>query len=79
VQGFGDAVDFVLPHSEHCFCVRHLQESFKRKCYKEKAVKDELWEAARASNVHAFEYHINKIMEMDDDAHNYLSDVPCAS
>jgi hypothetical protein len=69
----------VLPHAEHCFCVQHLHANFKVKGYTGKAFKDELWGTAQASNIYAFEHHMQKIMLMDGVAHTYLSVVPSAS
>ena len=43
------------------------------------AFKDELWGAARATNIHAFNHHIQKILAMDRDAYKYLCDVPAVS
>ncbi|XP_059428510.1 uncharacterized protein LOC132162269 [Corylus avellana] len=78
-KGLGIAVKAVLPHAEHCFCVRHLHANLKAKGYTRKAMKDELWGAARASNVYAFDHHMRNIMSMEKGAHDYLSGVPKAS
>ena len=68
-------VDVVLPHAEHQFFVRHLHANFKLRDYMRKAFKDELWEAARATNIHAFNHHMQKILTIDKGAHTYLCDV----
>jgi hypothetical protein len=44
--------------------------------YTGKAFKDEIWGAARATNVYAFDDHMQKIYEIDKGAHTYLSGVP---
>ena len=44
-----------------------------------KAMKDEVWGAARSTNVYAFDHHMHNILTMDKRAHAYLSDVPKAS
>ncbi|XP_059431442.1 uncharacterized protein LOC132164938 [Corylus avellana] len=77
--GLGTAIDAMLPHVEHRFCVRHLHANFKAKVYTGKAFKDELWGAARTSNIYAFDHHMQKILSMDKGAHAYLSGVPKAS
>ncbi|XP_059446652.1 uncharacterized protein LOC132178221 [Corylus avellana] len=79
ILGLGTAVEVVLSHVEHCFYVRHLHANFKTKGYTGKAFKGELWGAARAFNIYAFEHHMQKIMLMDVGAHTYLSGVPSAS
>jgi hypothetical protein len=76
VQGLGTAVDIVLPHAEHRVCIRHLHANCKVRGYTGKAFKDEIWEAARATNVYAFDEYMQKIYEMDKGAHTYLSGVP---
>jgi hypothetical protein len=76
VQGLGSAVDIVLPHAEHRVCIRHLHANCKVRGYIGKAFKDEIWGAARATNVYAFDDHMQKIYEMDKGAHTYLSGVP---
>jgi hypothetical protein len=48
VQGLGDAIDKLLPHAKHMFCVWHLHANFKTRGYKGKAFKDELWATTRA-------------------------------
>jgi hypothetical protein len=44
-----------------------------------KAFKDELWGAAQVANIYAFNYHMQKISEMNKRAHTYLSGVSKAS
>ena len=39
---------------------------------------DELWGAAWAANVYAFDHHMQNILAMNKRAHAYLSDVPKA-
>jgi hypothetical protein len=43
--------------------------------YTDKAFKDELWGAAWATNIYAFDHHMQNIYEMDKHAHTYLSGV----
>jgi hypothetical protein len=69
----------VLPNAEHRFCVRHLHANLKLKGYTGKAFKDEVWGAARATNIHTFNYHMQRILAMDKGAHKYLCDVPKSS
>jgi len=79
VQGLGPAVDHLLPHAEHRFCVRHLHANFKTNGYEGKAFKDELWGATRASNATIFQHHMKVIQGMDADAYRYLNDINHAS
>ena len=65
----------MLPHAEHRFCIRHLHVNCKARDYTGKAFKDENWGAERATNVYAFDHHMQKIYEMDKSAHTYLSGV----
>ena len=76
VQGLGTAVDVVLPHAEHRFYIRHLRANCKARGYTSKALKDEIWGAARATNVYVFDHHMQKNYEIDKGAHTYLSGVP---
>ena len=66
----------MLPHAEHRFCIRHLHANCKARGYTGKAFKDEILGAAQATNVYAFDHHMQKIYEMDNGAHTYLSGVP---
>ncbi|XP_059461803.1 uncharacterized protein LOC132190770 [Corylus avellana] len=78
-KGLGTAVEVVLPHAEHRFCVRHLHANLKAKGYTGKAMKDQLWGAAYAANVYAFDHHMQNILSMEKGVHDYLSGVPKAS
>ena len=75
VYGLGTAVDVVLSHVEHRFCIRHLHANCKARGYTGKAFKDEIWGAARVTNVYAFNHHMQNIYEMDKGAHTYLNGV----
>jgi hypothetical protein len=77
VQGLGNTVDHLLPHTEHRFCVRHLYANFKGNGFMGKVFKDELWAAAWASNATVFQHqhHIKVIQGMDAYAYKYLNDV----
>jgi hypothetical protein len=79
LQGFGNAVEHLLPYAEHRFCVRHLHANFKGKGFKGKAFKDELWAAAWASSATVFKHHMKVIESMDALAYKYLDDVNPAS
>ncbi|XP_052194908.1 uncharacterized protein LOC127802872 isoform X2 [Diospyros lotus] len=56
---------------EHRFCVRHLYANFKLE-FKGKSLKDELWNAARASTTHDFESHMARIKNLDCHAESWL-------
>jgi hypothetical protein len=65
----------VLPNAKHRFCVRHLHADLKLRGYTGKAFKDEVWGTAQATNIHTFNYHMQRILTMDKGAHKYLCDV----
>ena len=65
----------MLLHAEHRFCIRHLHANCKARGYTGKAFKDEIWGAAWATNVYAFDHYMQKIYGMDKGAHTYLSGV----
>jgi hypothetical protein len=69
----------VLPNAKHRFCVQHLHADLKLRGYTGKAFKDEVWGTAQATNIHTFNYHMQRILTMDKGAHKYLCNVPKSS
>jgi hypothetical protein len=74
-QGLVNALEDLMPGSEHRYCVKHLHANIKRKSFKEKEFKDALWDAARASNEIQFKYYLEVIKGMDQRAYNYLDKI----
>ncbi|XP_061349601.1 uncharacterized protein LOC133294860 [Gastrolobium bilobum] len=68
VQTFED----LLPYTEHRFCLKHLNENFK-KHWKGKHYQDMLWQAAHATTVCQFEKVMKKLEKTEDGkAYQYL-------
>ncbi|KAE8695057.1 hypothetical protein F3Y22_tig00110745pilonHSYRG00184 [Hibiscus syriacus] len=56
-EGLVEVVAELFPNAEHRTCVRHLYSNFKSNGHhKGKALKDQLWMAARATYLRQFEY-----------------------
>lgn len=68
----------MMPNADHRVCVRHLYSNFKAQ-FKGKELKDAMWRAASASTVKEFEYHMNFINGLDENASEWLSKVPPAT
>ncbi|XP_059663614.1 uncharacterized protein LOC132309316 [Cornus florida] len=74
-KGLVDSFDTILYGAEHRICVRHLYENFKLK-YKGQVLKNEIWEAAQSYTEVDFQFHMNKIREMNEEAYQWLNRVP---
>lgn len=61
----------LYPNVEHMYCIRHMYSNFS-KVYKGKEWKDLMWKAASVYTVQEFEYHMNAIKKIDEDAYEYL-------
>lgn len=64
----------VVPAAKHRFCVRHLNGNMKVAGFQGKAIKDALWDAARATTINSFTLALRKIKELDVKAFEWLSD-----
>ena len=50
---------------KHKFCLRHFFANFKKE-FKDKAFKDLLWNAVRATTRHEFEYNMFEMLKLND-------------
>ncbi|XP_031120429.1 uncharacterized protein LOC116023567 [Ipomoea triloba] len=73
-KGLLPAFEEVLPAVTHRFCVRHLHGNMKVAGFTGKAVKDGLWEAARATTVNSFTAAMKNLKEIDSRAYDWLMD-----
>jgi len=64
MQGLDAAFNVVVPETAHRWCVRHMYGNFKT-VHKGKALKDLLWNAARAPNVADFECEMEKMRQLE--------------
>ena len=69
------ALDDAVPNAKHRFCAHHLYSNF-RKLHKGKALKDKLWEAAKATTVQEVGKVMQELQEMDNEAFKGLADKP---
>jgi hypothetical protein len=74
-QGLVNALEDLMPSTEHRYCVKHLHANRKRKDFKGKEFKDALWGAARAPNEIQFKYYLEVIKGMDQRVYNYLEKI----
>ncbi|KAK8628406.1 hypothetical protein V6N13_064113 [Hibiscus sabdariffa] len=64
----------LFPYSEHRTCVRHLYNNFKlARDHKGKALKDQVWKAARATYVREFEVAMAELEGLSSTGHLFLS------
>ncbi|XP_019154357.1 PREDICTED: uncharacterized protein LOC109150834 [Ipomoea nil] len=73
-KGLIPAFHNVIPTAKHRFCVRHLHGNMKVAGFQGKAIKDVLWDAARATTINSFKLALRKIKELDVKAFEWLSD-----
>ncbi|VFQ70707.1 unnamed protein product [Cuscuta campestris] len=71
-KGLLPAFEDVIPRAMHKFCVRHLEGNFKNAGYSGEALKDLLWEAAKATTVSQYEEVMRKIKDEDVAAYDWL-------
>ncbi|KAG8363692.1 hypothetical protein BUALT_Bualt19G0048800 [Buddleja alternifolia] len=64
----------LLPDIEHRFCERHMYNNFK-KHHHELALKDRLWNLARATTVNQFSFQMDSLKDFDEGAHKWISEV----
>ncbi|KAL3529642.1 hypothetical protein ACH5RR_008964 [Cinchona calisaya] len=74
-KGLVETFETKFPNVEHRFCMRHLYANFKLR-FKDKALRDILWAAARAYTVDAFHRKMSLLHTADRDAHKWLSEIP---
>ena len=71
LQGLIGAVKELFPEAEHRNCVRHLYQNFRQK-HKGKALKDLVWNAARASNEVKFKICMERLEQEDKEARKWF-------
>ncbi|XP_021866757.2 uncharacterized protein [Spinacia oleracea] len=74
-KGLLDAISVVSSKAEVRFCARHIWANFKNK-FSGTAYKDLFWAAARSTTKHWHDSYMAEIKELNEDAYNYLSDIP---
>lgn len=70
-----ETFDKILPGVEHRFCVRHLYANFKLR-FKDKALRDVLWAAARAYRPDHWQSKMRELQIMNCEAYQWLSSIP---
>lgn len=65
------AVEELFPGSEHRFYVRHIHTNFKN-TYRGKALKDQLWNCAKATSIPAYKQDMEMLKGMSVGAHDYM-------
>ncbi|CAN1142586.1 hypothetical protein LINPERPRIM_LOCUS26097 [Linum perenne] len=54
----------MFPEAEHRYCVRHMYNNFSDKFSRAKVLKDLLWAAANATNMHDHNRHMKLLKEV---------------
>jgi hypothetical protein len=70
-KGLIPVVAQVFPEAEHRFYVRHLYQNFQGQ-FKGEVIKNHLWTCARSSCMRHWENNMQKMKEIDADAHKWL-------
>ncbi|XP_022862880.1 uncharacterized protein LOC111383052 [Olea europaea var. sylvestris] len=68
-KGLTNAIGTLFENSEHC--VRHLYNNFSV-CHKGLALKNCLWDAARATTISQWRQHMQRMMDLDPTAYGWL-------
>jgi hypothetical protein len=76
LQGLILVVEETFPESEHRFCVRHLYANFRDAGFKGEILKKQLWTCARASTVQKWQYHMDRMKALSQDAFYWLEKMP---
>ncbi|XP_057747864.1 uncharacterized protein LOC130967058 [Arachis stenosperma] len=77
-KGLLSAVQEVMPHVHHRFCVWHLWRNFNKQ-WKDLELRGLLWECARSTTYQDFSDNMKKIKKINEDAWNYLNKWPMES
>ena len=73
MQGLLEAVRTVLPNAEHRQCARHVYANFAKK-WPGVQFRQLFWEAAKCSYVEKFDYILQRIKDINEQAFHYLGD-----
>ena len=68
------AIEELFPNSEHRYCVRHIHTNF-RKTYRGKALKEQLWNCAKATSLPAYEKAMDILNGMSSGACEYMKKI----
>lgn len=70
-KGLVNAIGTLFKHAEHRTCVRHLYNNFSA-THKGLALKNCLWDAARATIVPKWQEHMQKMLDLDPATYGWL-------
>ncbi|KAG8379804.1 hypothetical protein BUALT_Bualt07G0127400 [Buddleja alternifolia] len=73
-KGLLPALYELLPDIEHRYCVRHMYNNFKKEHHGQ-TLKDRMWNIAKAFTVNQFKFLMEKVKEIDEEAHKWMADV----
>ncbi|CAI9294422.1 unnamed protein product [Lactuca saligna] len=74
-KGLLPAIATLFPCVEHCYCLRHIHDNMKKN-WRGKVFKDLLWECATTSNVQHFHQAMEKLKKLNNDAYEWLKQIP---
>ncbi|KAI3505230.1 hypothetical protein L1887_27221 [Cichorium endivia] len=74
-KGIVQAISKVFPSAEHRFCLRHIQENF-RIHWKDIELREQVWKCGRATTINHFKTAMTELQQMNERAHNWLSQIP---
>ncbi|KAG8366649.1 hypothetical protein BUALT_Bualt17G0101600 [Buddleja alternifolia] len=73
-KGLLPALYDIFPEVEHRYCVRHMYTNFK-KSHPGLALKDRLWNLAKASTEAQFTLQMQSLKDLDEAAHQWIGEV----
>ncbi|XP_022895249.1 uncharacterized protein LOC111409429 [Olea europaea var. sylvestris] len=76
-KGLVNAIESLFENSEHRTCVRHLYNNFSAS-HKGLALKNCLWDAARATTVLQWVHHMQRMLDIDQGAYEWLESKPAS-
>ncbi|CAI9262636.1 unnamed protein product [Lactuca saligna] len=74
-KGLLPAIATLFPCAEHRYCLRHIHDNMKKN-WRGKVFKDLLWECATTSNVQHFHQAMEKLKKLNNDAYEWLKQIP---
>ncbi|XP_022858231.1 uncharacterized protein LOC111379130 [Olea europaea var. sylvestris] len=76
-KGLTNAIGTLFENSQHRTCVRHLYNNFSV-CHKGLALKNYLWDVARATTISQWRQHMQQMMDLDPAAYGWLEEKPAS-
>ncbi|XP_022851077.1 uncharacterized protein LOC111372890, partial [Olea europaea var. sylvestris] len=76
-KGLVNAIESLFENSEHRTCVRHIYNNFSAS-HKGLALKNCLWDAARATTVLQWVHHMQRMLDIDQGAYEWLESKPAS-